>query len=258
MMATLQSLFPRNISLFKVALAGGAALALARLLASITRKAKMTQDGALSERGATLIQGEGPPCYIIEHILRLSEAYCPTERPDGYICLAISENKLAQPLFREELARARPDCISSTGYDNPRGGLRFRHAVAEFLSEHVAQRPVHPDAIASAAGATGVLHNLLFVLADAGDVCLIPAPYITGFDGDLTDARVGLVPFAVPCPSLTDMDAGISPASLDAALKAAERERGSGRVRLLLLTSPHNPTGLLYSEDSIRGAIGYP
>jgi aspartate/methionine/tyrosine aminotransferase len=36
------------------------------------------------------------------------------------------------------------------------------------------------DTLACCAGATGVLHNLLFVIADVGDICLIPAPYFTG------------------------------------------------------------------------------
>jgi hypothetical protein len=37
------------------------------------------------------------------------------------------------------------------------------------------------DSLACGAGATGVLHNLLFVIADVGDICLIPAPYFTGY-----------------------------------------------------------------------------
>ena len=28
---------------------------------------------------------------------------------------------------------------------------------------------------------------LMFTLCDAGDGCLIPAPYFTGYDGDLAD-----------------------------------------------------------------------
>ena len=133
------------------------------------------------------------------------------------------------------------------------------------------------DSVATAAGATGILHNLFFTLADEGDVCLIPSPYFTGFDGDLQvtsrvklsmkkvekmattfhsitlqDPRVGVSPFPVPCPSLTDIDAGIAPATLDAALWEAGCK---GRVSVLLLTSPHNPTGLAYSAAALRGAV---
>ena len=81
------------------------------------------------------------------------------------------------------------------------------------------------------------------------------APYFTGFDGDLGDLRVGIVPFAVPCPSLSDIDSGIRPAVLDAALEAAARQHPSGRVSVLLLTNPHNPTGLLYSESALSDAV---
>jgi len=72
--------------------------------------------------------------------MRLGATYCPETRPDGYICLAISENRLAFPLFRDALVNSRPEHISSTGYDNPRGGMRFRTAIASFLSEYVAKR----------------------------------------------------------------------------------------------------------------------
>ena len=221
--------------------------------ASASTEASTTKDSSLSARGAPLVGGHGPPGYIWEHIMNLGAMYCPKERPGGYICLAISENALAFPLFRDVLSGARPNDTRSTGYDNPRGGIRFRKAVADFLTEHVARRPVHMDAIASTSGATAVLHNLLYAIADEGDVCLIPSPYFTGFDSDLSDPRVGLIPFAVPCPSLTKIDLGISVEVLEEAFKAASK--GGRKVKVLLLTSPHNPTGAFYSEEALRCAV---
>jgi hypothetical protein len=44
----------------------------------------------------------------MEHIMRLGHVYCAEERPRGYICLAISENRLAYPLYKEALAAVRP------------------------------------------------------------------------------------------------------------------------------------------------------
>jgi len=141
---------------------------------------KKKGDSDLSARGAPLLDGHGPPSYIMEHIMRLGEPFCAKERPEGYICLAISENRLAFPFLKEALSLvSTPPHISTTCYDNPRGGQRFREATAAFLCEHVG-RSVNADAIASAAGATAVLHNLFFVIADPGDVCLVPTPYFTG------------------------------------------------------------------------------
>ena len=116
---------------------------LPRALASLRRllRRQRRDTGAISSRGHALVaHGHGPPSYIAEHISRLGEVYCPEERPDGYICLAISEHRLAYPLFSAALAEVRPAGVQSTGYDNPRGGLRFRQSVAAFLSEHVAGR----------------------------------------------------------------------------------------------------------------------
>ena len=160
------------------AAAGGGALALVLCLGRWARKRGGQRTTWLSARAAQLGTATATPAYIWEHVMRLGDAYCAAERPDGYICLAISENRLAPPLFAHELVLARPGGLESTGYDNPRGGLRFRLALANFLSTHVAERPVHHDALACSAGATGVLHNLLFAIADAGDVCLIPASLV--------------------------------------------------------------------------------
>ena len=37
----------------------------------------------LSARGAPLVDGHGPPSYIMEHIMRLGEPFCAKERPEG-------------------------------------------------------------------------------------------------------------------------------------------------------------------------------
>jgi hypothetical protein len=91
----------------------------------VDRRTVDTSADALSERSAPLVSGAGPPGYIAQHISRLPTAYAPGERPDGYICLAISEHKLAFPLLRTALAEVRAWrwSISTTGYDNPRGNL---------------------------------------------------------------------------------------------------------------------------------------
>ena len=62
----------------------------------------------LSLRGQGVAGGQGPSSYIMEHIMRLGHVYCAEERPRGYICLAISENRLAYPLYKEALAAVRP------------------------------------------------------------------------------------------------------------------------------------------------------
>ena len=71
-------------------------------------RARDAAGSCLSLRGEGLSKGPGPPGYIMQHILRLGDGYCAQERPGGYICLAISENRLAYPLYKEALATARP------------------------------------------------------------------------------------------------------------------------------------------------------
>jgi hypothetical protein len=175
------------------------------------RRERKERLGGLSRRSAGLVGGS-PPCYIAEHIQRLikGDAYHPKRSPDGYICLAVSENRYATmavplarlsltspplglstsqpwaicgrlsfPLLQRPLRESRPADITTTGYDDPRGGHEFRGRVATLLTSHF-RRPIDAAHLYCCAGATGVLSVLFFVLCDWGDGVLIPAPYFTG------------------------------------------------------------------------------
>eukprot|EP00929_Paragymnodinium_shiwhaense_P093641 TRINITY_DN53856_c0_g2_i1.p1 TRINITY_DN53856_c0_g2~~TRINITY_DN53856_c0_g2_i1.p1 ORF type:complete len:685 (+),score=151.72 TRINITY_DN53856_c0_g2_i1:62-2116(+) len=210
--------------------------------------------GQLARRAAKLLGRPGLP-YVGEHIRRLGDP--------NYVCLAIAENKitmhLLEPLLREAeqvgAAEGSDGRVATAGYDDPRGTAVFRHACAAFLAENVLRRPVNADHLFVSAGIHGVLNALFHVLCDDGDAVLIPAPYFGGFDGILNDPRVGvevLESRSPPGTALAEVDAAIRPDALKA---AADRQSGKGRVRALLLTQPHNPTGRLYSAAAIREAV---
>jgi len=237
------------------------------------RRERKERLGGLSRRSTGLVGGS-PPCYIAEHIQRLitGDVYHPKRSPDGYICLAVSENRYAKmavplarlsltspplglstsqpwaicgrlsfPLLQRPLRESRPADITTTGYDDPRGGHEFRGRVATLLTSHF-RRPIDAAHLYCCAGATGVLSVLFFVLCDRGDGVLIPAPYFTGraaasraapvapraraprahcllarrrragFDGDLSDPRIGAVP--VPFPTEASLGAVSAPAGI--------------------------------------------
>ncbi len=100
-----------------------------------------------------------------------------------------------------------------------------------------------PNEVVISNGAKHALHNVLSVLCQDGDEVIIPAPYWVSYSAlvELTGARPVIVP--------TDEAAGfkLRPEQLQAAL--------TPRTRVLMLNSPCNPTGAVYSEDEIR-ALG--
>eukprot|EP00667_Euglena_gracilis_P008892 EG_transcript_9019 len=169
--------------------------------------------------------------------------WSPTN-PDGNICVTIAENCLTVDLVRERLSHPSPPTEAAVRYGNFRGTDRLRAAVAGlFARTFLAGRRLDPDCLTVQAGCGTILDQLFFVLCDAGDAVLIPAPYYPAFDNDLT-VRGGVRP--VPFSMVVGSGAAALRDSLDKGLAEA-----NGRVRCLLLTNPHNPIGTVYEESDL-------
>jgi aspartate aminotransferase len=99
-----------------------------------------------------------------------------------------------------------------------------------------------PSQVVVANGAKHALHNAFTVLLDPGDEVIIPAPYWVSYS-ELVKLT-GAVPKIVP----TEQSQGfkLTPEQL--------REAITDRTKLLLLCSPSNPTGSMYSPDEL-GAL---
>lgn len=93
------------------------------------------------------------------------------------------------------------------------------------------------DEVIVSAGAKQVLFNALMASLDTGDEVIVPAPYWTSYNNMI--GITGAVPVVVPCPA----EEGF--------LLTPERLRKSitERTRWLLLNSPSNPTGAMYSRS---------
>ena len=93
-------------------------------------------------------------------------------------------------------------------------------------------------------GTGTVVENLGWNLCNEADGVLIPAPYYPAFDNDLT-VRSNLT--LIPCQMLQKNTRvrifGGKVATRDACLGAFPR--------ILLITSPHNPTGVVMSKADI-------
>ncbi|MGD8321540.1 MAG: pyridoxal phosphate-dependent aminotransferase [Gemmatimonadota bacterium] len=126
-----------------------------------------------------------------------------------------------------------------TRYTPPPGIPALREAIAARLTER-AGREMDMAGVVVTAGAKQSLFNAIFCLFGPGDEVLIGAPYWTSYPDLVNIAR------AEPVPVFGDEDDDfkLTPASLDAA--ATERTRG------LILNTPCNPTGALYTLDELQ------
>jgi aspartate aminotransferase len=91
-------------------------------------------------------------------------------------------------------------------------------------------------------GAKHSLHNVFTALCNPGDEVVIPAPYWVSY-AELVKLT-GAVPVIVPTAEENDFK--LTPAQLRAAI--------TPRTTMLLLCSPSNPTGSMYSRDEL-GAL---
>ncbi|MBM3354617.1 MAG: aminotransferase class I/II-fold pyridoxal phosphate-dependent enzyme [Betaproteobacteria bacterium] len=100
-----------------------------------------------------------------------------------------------------------------------------------------------PENISAGAGGKQVLHNALMATLDPGDEVLIPAPSWVAY-ADITHYAEG-VPVWVPTKAENGFK--LQPAELEAAITL--------RTRWLMLNSPSNPSGAVFSADELRGLV---
>jgi aspartate aminotransferase len=100
-----------------------------------------------------------------------------------------------------------------------------------------------PENVIVSNGAKHSIHNALAATLNPGDEVVIPAPYWVSYS-DLV-AMTGAVPVIVSTTAASGFK--MSPAQLKAAL--------TPRTRLLMLNSPSNPTGSVYSRAELEAVV---
>lgn len=144
-------------------------------------------------------------------------------------------------------AEAKGACAAAleagrTKYTPAVGALELRAAIAEKLRGENGIE-VAEDQIVVSCGAKHSLANVFLAMCNPGDEVVIPAPYWLSYPEMVRIA--GGRPVFVPCTAETGLK--ITPAQLEAAL--------TPRTVALVLNSPANPTGAVYSEEELR-ALG--
>jgi aspartate/methionine/tyrosine aminotransferase len=202
----------------------------------------------ISERGKQLSQHD--PFLVKAHFTCARDPFSPDTNPEGYVNFGTAENRilfdLVEPLLLEEEEIHEQD----THYNELYGSGFFRRAIAEFLSRR-AGRELSAENIAVASGASAILEMLSFVLCDRGEAVLIPAPYYSGFDHDLalrSEARLWHVQLQSPEFELT---------AINMEKAYAEAEAAGTEVKAVLLNSPQNPLGRVYSSALVQDVITF-
>ena len=180
--------------------------------------------------------------------------YHKDTNPDGAFPLNVAENKLCWQLLRDkiqQIARSKEIPAWVAGYTSGRGAPSFREAVAGFLADFLAHCPIDAERMVFSAGATSVIEMTALVLGDRDDVVAFPAPCYPVYRQDIGNIA-GLQRFDIithhELSALKDgllMDTQI--------LNQAKRdiENQGKNFRILVLTTPDNPTGGIYSREQL-------
>ncbi|KAI0126681.1 1-aminocyclopropane-1-carboxylate synthase [Xylariales sp. AK1849] len=194
------------------------------------------------------------------------------------IDLAIAENTLLRDevvLICKEIINKRlePKVLSYPGGFG--GEPRLLRALADFFNQYFQPAvPVDFSHVVAGPGATSCLASLLSSICDPGDAIIVPGSYWSNIPPSLWIVRFEANPilsdgfdihFSLqPGVSVVNTDTGHDiEADFEGDLQhcfqeACDAASNQGRtVRAVVLTNPHNPTGLCYSRRALESAAQF-
>jgi aspartate aminotransferase len=172
---------------------------------------------------------------VANHLLQLKKEGIPV------IAMNLGEASIDTPI---NIAGAGIEAIHDghTRYTPIGGTSRLKQAIIQKF-ERDQGTSFDKEEILVSAGSKQSISNALFTLVDAGDEVIIPAPYWAPYPSMIK--LVGGKPIIVQTDITEDFK--LTPAKLEAAI--------TPETKLLLLNSPNNPSGVMYTEKELQ-ALG--
>ncbi|MCJ7582414.1 MAG: pyridoxal phosphate-dependent aminotransferase [Candidatus Aminicenantes bacterium] len=127
-------------------------------------------------------------------------------------------------------------------YGPAQGFLDLRQAVADYFGHY--NIPLDSENIIITTGGSEAIHFAISAVADSGSEIIIPEPFYTNYNGYAAFADVKIVPLTLSVeegfrlPSSEAIEAKITP-----------------QTRAILLNSPSNPTGTVYTPEELERAV---
>ena len=155
------------------------------------------------------------------------------------ISLSIGEPDFTTPDEVKEAAKKAID-NNFTHYPPVPGYQDLREAIsAKFLRDNGLE--YKPEQIVVSTGGKQALYQVVQVLVNPGDEVIIPTPYWVSYKEFVRLA--GGTPVYVK--TTLENDFKVTPAQLEAAI--------TPKTKLIMFSSPSNPTGMLYSREELKG-----
>jgi aspartate aminotransferase len=127
-------------------------------------------------------------------------------------------------------------------YGPAQGFLELRQAIADYFVDY--SIPLTAENVIITVGGSEAIHFAFSVVADPGEEVIIPEPFYTNYNGYAACTNLSIVPLTLHVedgfrlPASPEIEAKISP-----------------KTRAILLCSPNNPTGTVYTEEELDRVV---
>ena len=186
--------------------------------------------------------------------------YHENNNPGGAFTLNVAENGLSWPILKKKMEKvvrkkSMPDWVPL--YTSCLGAPSFRKVLADFLSTFVTKSPISADNIAVSSGASSVIELTSFLIAEDGDVAVFPAPSYPVYTQDIGN-KAGIERYDLATHHDINDIYQKPKLTINHLEKAkSDIETQGKRFRMLVITSPDNPTGGMYDADELNSLAGW-
>ena len=193
----------------------------------------------LSKRAAKLVRSPSP--IVLGHTKCAEDPY-GLGNPKGHLNFGTAENHLVDDLLLPKLNIQLEHSPEDIQYNKLFGTDEFRISLSHFLQKYLELHQLNPNNIVIQPGVSAVCESLSFCMFDEGDYLILPSPYYTGFDHDFTKRfKVKFLKAHLDAKSSFKHD-------IKAFEKAYQDCHEKDKIKAVLLTDPHNPTGEVLSD----------
>jgi aspartate aminotransferase len=187
----------------------------------------------IAEKMLKMVEGMEMVKKMFEEGARLKAVH----GPDNVFDFSLGNpDVLPPPEFKKVLKELVNDESLGHGYTPNTGYPHVRQAVAEYLSGLHGVK-LTPDLIIMTVGAAGALNDALNAVLNPDEEILVPSPYFIGYDhyAFVANAAIKTAP--------TDGNFHLDTAAIETAI--------TDKTRVMLINSPNNPTGAVYSAEEL-------
>ena len=145
----------------------------------------------------------------------------------------------APDVVNESLCRlmSQESSLALHGYTSAQGDASARKAIADYINA-TQDESINADCLYMSVGAAAALTSTLTALVSEGEEVIVPAPYFPEYKVFIE--KCGGVIKEVLC----DKDLMLDIPAIEAAINE--------KTAAIIVNSPNNPTGAIYSEDNIK------